>query len=332
MHKVFIIAEAGVNHNGNMELAKKLILTAKESGADAVKFQTFVPENIVSRHAPKADYQKDATDASESQLEMLRCLTLSESQHRELLDLCREVGIQFLSTAFDRDSLALLERIGVPLHKIPSGEVTNLPLLVQIARCGKPVILSGGMCYMFELVQAVEVLREHGSGDITVLHCNTQYPTPFEDVNLNAMAAIRRELSVPVGYSDHTMGIEIPIAAAALGADVIEKHFTLNRDMEGPDHKASLEPLELKAMVSAIRHVESAMGSGEKEPSPSEKANITIARKSLVARRNIKKGEMFTEENLTTKRPGTGVSPMEWFHVIGKTSSRDFEEDELIEL
>lgn len=329
---VYIIAEAGVNHNGNLEFAKEMVDKAKESGADCIKFQTFVSKNIVSKSAGKADYQKQHTDSSESQLQMLRKLELSFDNFIELKEYCKLREIVFLSTAFDFDSIDFLNELDMGIWKIPSGDITNLPYLIKIAKLNKPIILSTGMSTIKDIKVALIALRDNGSGEITVLHCTTEYPTPYEDVNLRAMNTIKEEFNVPVGYSDHSKGIEIPIAAVAMGATVIEKHFTLNRNMEGPDHKASLEPDELKAMVSAIRNVELAIGSKDKQPAESEKKNMAIARKSIIANRSIKKGEIFTEDNLTVKRPGNGISPMRWFELLGQTAMRDFEEDELIEI
>lgn len=329
---VYIIAEAGVNHNGNLEFAKEMVDKAKESGADCIKFQTFVSKNIVSKSADKADYQKQHTDSSESQLQMLRKLELSFDNFIELKEYCKLREIVFLSTAFDFDSIDFLNELDMGIWKIPSGDITNLPYLIKIAKLNKPIILSTGMSTIKDIKVALIALRDNGSGEITVLHCTTEYPTPYEDVNLRAMNTIKEEFNVPVGYSDHSKGIEIPIAAVAMGATVIEKHFTLNRNMEGPDHKASLEPDELKAMVSAIRNVELAIGSKDKQPAESEKKNMAIARKSIIANRSIKKGEIFTEDNLTVKRPGNGISPMRWFELLGQTAMRDFEEDELIEI
>lgn len=330
--KIFIIAEAGVNHNGSLALAKELADKAAWAGADAVKFQTFHAQQLVCRTAAKADYQTRATDKDESQLAMLKKLELSQDAHRQLMEHCREKNIRFLSTPFDVDSLHFLARCGMDRVKIPSGEITNYPYLREVGKLGKDVILSSGMCTLDEVRAAVEVLRANGSGKVTVLHCNTEYPTPYEDVNLRAMRAMGEALGVLVGYSDHTLGIEIPIAAAALGAVVIEKHFTLDRHMEGPDHGASLEPEELRQMVTAIRHIEEAMGSPEKQPSPSERKNKAVARRSIVAAKNIQKGELFTEDNLTAKRPGSGLSPMRWEEVLGTRAIRDFVEDELIEI
>ena len=328
---VYIIAEAGVNHNGSFELACKLVDSAKHAGADCIKFQTFKSENLVSHTAKKAEYQKKTTGDS-SQQEMLKKLELSFDEFLQLKSYCEKVGICFLSTPFDFDSIDFLNSIDMPFWKIPSGEVTNLPYLVALAKTGKAVVMSTGMCTLQEIREAVKVLKENGTKDIKLLHCNTEYPTPFEDVNLKAMQTLRDELHLEVGYSDHTKGIEVPIAAVALGATTIEKHFTLDRNMEGPDHKASLEPNELAAMVCAIRNIEKAIGTGEKLPSPSEKKNIAIARKSIVAKAKIKAGEVFTEENITVKRPGTGISPMKWFDVLGTKAIRDFDEDELISL
>lgn len=328
----YIIAEAGVNHNGSLELAKNLVDKAKEAGADCVKFQTFIASQIVSKNAVKADYQKKQTAKSESQHEMLKKLELSFDDFIELNNYCKEIGIEFLSTAFDFESIDFLNQLGMQVWKIPSGEITNLPYLIKIAKLNKKVILSTGMSTMREIEDAVNILKDHGASELIILHCTTEYPTPYEDVNLNAMLAIKEKFGYEVGYSDHTMGIEVPIAAVALGAKVIEKHFTLDRTMDGPDHKASLEPSELKTMVDAIRNIELSMGTGIKEPADSEKKNIAIARKSIVANRSIKKGEILTEQNLTVKRPGDGISPMKWFEIIGTKAIRDFEEDELIEI
>lgn len=328
---VFIIAEAGVNHNGSLQLAKKMAYEAKEAGVDAVKFQTFKSEKLVSRYADKADYQKKTTDASENQLAMLKKLELSYDNFKELKEYCDEIGILFLSTPFDLESIDFLDSIGMSLYKIPSGDITNYPYLVKIAGKGKKVILSTGMCYMDEIEAAVKVLNDNGCNDIVILHCNTEYPTPYKDVNLNAMHEIKEKFNVTVGYSDHTEGIEVPIAAVAMGAKVIEKHFTLDRNMEGPDHKASLEPDTLRQMVTSIRNIELALGNGDKEPSESECKNRDIARKSIVAACGIKKGEYFTESNITVKRPGSGISPMRWNEIIGTKAIRDFQEDEIIE-
>lgn len=329
---VYVIAEAGVNHNGNVELAKKLIDKAKESGADCIKFQTFVAKKIASKRAVKAEYQVRQTGSSESQVEMLSKLELSFDDFLELNEYCKKKEIEFLSTGFDFDSIDFLNSLGMEKWKIPSGDITNLPYLIKIAKLKKPVILSTGMSTMQEIKNAFQVLKENGTEDITILHCTTEYPTPFEDVNLAAMKNIHKTLKVPVGYSDHTTGISIPVAAVALGATIIEKHFTLDRNMEGPDHKASLEPDELKSMIDAIRSVEVSIGNEEKKPVESEKKNMLVARKSIVANRSIKEGEVFTEENLTVKRPGNGISPMRWFEILGQKATRGFEEDELIDL
>lgn len=329
---VQIIAEAGVNHNGDFGLALKMADAAKAAGADIIKYQTFQPEALASRHAGKAAYQKKTTASGEGQLEMLRRLVLSREEYRQLKAHCDEIGIVFLSTPFDLESVAFLDTIDMPFWKIPSGEVTNLPYLLAVAETKKPVVMSTGMCEMEEIGAAMEVLRANGTPKITLLHCNTEYPTPYGDVNLRAMETMRKRFGVDVGYSDHTPGIEVPIAAAALGAVMVEKHFTLDRNMEGPDHKASLEPDELAAMTAAVRHIEEALGSGEKTMSLSEAGNRDIARKSLVARRDIAKGAVFTAENLTAKRPGGGVSPMRWFEVLGTRAKRNFAEDEMIEL
>lgn len=332
MSKVFIIAEAGVNHNGSIEIARKLIDEAALAGADAVKFQTFKAENLVCRDAKKADYQMETTDSTESQFDMLKKLELTHDMHRELMEYCKKKNIMFLSTPFDIDSLYYLVQCGVEIIKIPSGEITNYPYLREVGRTGKQVILSSGMSKLDEVRDAVNILREHGSKNITVLHCNTEYPTPYTDVNLKAMVTLGEELNIAVGYSDHTQGIEVATAAAALGAAVIEKHFTLDKNMEGPDHRASLEPHELRKMIRQIRNIEVALGSGVKEPSDSEQKNINIVRKSIIAKIDIKQGDIFTEDNITTKRPGSGISPMRWNEVIGQRAIRDFMADELIEL
>ena len=332
MKHVIIIAEAGVNHNGSFELAKKMVDAAKEAGVDYVKFQTFNPKKLVSKYAEKAEYQKETTGSDETQLQMLEKLTLTEDNFLSLRDYCKEVGVGFISTPFDLDNIAFLETFDMDFWKVPSGEVTNLPYLEAIARTKRKVVMSTGMCDMNEIQDAIEVLEKNGTTEITLLHCNTQYPTPYEHVNLSAMNSIKDAMHKEVGYSDHTQGIEVPIAAVAMGATVIEKHFTLDKNMEGPDHKASLDPTELKQMVRAIRNIEKAIGNGLKEPSSSELANKAVARKSIVASRDIEQGEVLSEENLTTKRPGTGISPMKWYEVIGKVASRDFSEDEMIEL
>ncbi len=332
MSGVLIIAEAGVNYNGRLDLAFRMVDEAKKAGADIVKFQTGVPEKVMSRYAEKAEYQKVTTGAGESQLDMVRKLMLKFEEFIPLKQYCEKAGIRFLSTPFDLSSAAFLEELGCDLWKIPSGEITNLPYLIQIAQTGKPIILSTGMSTLEEVGAALKVLKENGAGEVTLLHCTTEYPAPYQDVNLRAMNTLRETFGCRVGYSDHTPGIEIPVAAVAMGATVIEKHFTLDRNMEGPDHKASLEPDELRAMVQAIRHVEKAMGTGIKEPSASEKKNMAIARKSIVALRDIRKGEVLSAENITTKRPGNGVSPMRWFEVLGTKAIRNFGEDELIEI
>lgn len=331
---VRIIAEAGVNHNGDLDLARKLVDVAAEAGADMVKFQTFNADRLVTTHARKADYQIRTTDGGESQHAMIRRLELTRSMHEELIVYCQMRGIRFFSTGFDIESIDLLVALGLNSFKIPSGEITNLPYLRHVGRYGKPVILSTGMASLGEIEAAINVLEVAGTPrmHITVLHCNTEYPTPMPDVNLRAMLTIRDAFGVPVGYSDHTAGIEVAIAAVALGAVVIEKHFTLDRSLPGPDHKASLEPGELKAMIAAIRNIEQAMGDGIKRPSASEAKNKPIARKSLVAACTIRSGEEFTGTNLAVKRPGTGISPMRWDEVLGRRAPRDFAPDELIEL
>jgi len=332
LSKVFIIAEAGVNHNGSTELAKKLIDVAVHSGADAIKFQTFKAENLVSKKAQKAEYQKQTTDSKESQFEMIKKLELDVDTHQALMAYCAEKNILFLSTPFDHDSINLLNKLGLDIFKIPSGEITNLPYLKQIGALNKQVILSTGMANLGEIEAALAVLVSAGTQRkrITVLHANTMYPTPMEDVNLKAMQTIGQAFDIAYGYSDHTLGIEVDIAAVAMGASVIEKHFTLDKTMEGPDHKASLEPDELKAMVKAIRNIELALGSRVKQVSNSERPNMAVARKSLIAKIDIKQGEQFTENNLTIKRPGTGISPMRWDEVIGQTAQKNYLADDLI--
>ena len=332
MGHVCIIAEAGVNHNGDIKLAKKMVDVAKQAGVDYIKFQTFSPEKLVSKYAQKAKYQKENTNSDESQLKMLQKVALSKSEFKQLKEYCSEVGIGFISTPFDDDSINFLEEFDMDFWKIPSGEITNLPYLEKIANTGRKVIMSTGMCEVEEILNAISVLENNGTNDIVLLHCNTQYPTPYEDVNLKAMYAIEKATGKPVGYSDHTQGIEVPIAAVAMGAVVIEKHFTLDKGMDGPDHKASLEPDELTQMVSSIRKIEKALGDGKKEPSESEKENINVARKSIVASKTIKKGTVFSEDNITVKRPGNGISTMRWYDVIGQTAMRDYKEDEMIEL
>lgn len=335
MSKTLIIAEAGVNHNGDIEKAKQLIDVAAEAGVDYVKFQTFKANKLVTKSAKRADYQVKNTKDNDSQFQMLKKLELSEEMHHTLIVYCQQKGVKFLSTGFDLESVRFLSDIGIKLAKIPSGEITNLPYLRLMAQLYPQVILSTGMADIQEVKDAVKVLLDNGTKkeNLTILHCNTEYPTPMEDVNLKAMLHIKEELGVNIGYSDHTLGIEVPIAAVTLGAKVIEKHFTLDRNLPGPDHKASLEPNELKQMVSSIRNIEKALsGSGLKEPSKSELKNKPIARKSIVAACTIKKGIIFAESNLTIKRPGTGISPMQWDNVIGKTANKDFKEDELITL
>lgn len=334
MERVLIIAEAGVNHNGQFDLAIQLIDEAKAAGADIVKFQTAVPELVMSKFAEMADYQIVNTGKKETQLEMAKKIHLPLEDYKKLQAYCQKVGIEFLSTPFDMKSIDVLVELNQRIFKIPSGEITNLPYLEKIGKLGKEVILSTGMSEMNEIESAIKVLESVGTAKkaITVLHCNTEYPTPMTDVNLLAMLQIGEELGVKVGYSDHTVGIEVPIAAVALGATVIEKHFTLDNTMEGPDHKASLEPAELASMVAAIRNIEKALGIKNKQVSDSERKNMTIARKSIVAQCDIKKGEVFTADNLIVKRPGNGISPMKWHDIMGKIAIRDFIEDELIEI
>ena len=335
MKHVQIIAEAGVNHNGSLAIAKQLIDKAVEAGVDIIKFQTFKSEKLVAKIARQAEYQqRNIGKKDEGQLAMLKKLELSQPDHEELIRYCNQKNIRFFSTAFDMDSIEYLHSLNMGLWKIPSGEITNYPYLRKIASFGEPVILSTGMCELSDIEAAVKVLNEFGvkREQITILHCNTEYPTPFADVNLRAMLEIGDKFRVKIGYSDHTKGIEVPVAAVALGATVIEKHFTLDKNMEGPDHKASLEPDELKAMVSAIRNIEQALGTGHKTISKSERKNIEIARKSIVAACPIKKGELLSENNLTVKRPGNGISPMRWNEVVGTTAIKDFEEEEVIAL
>jgi N,N'-diacetyllegionaminate synthase len=329
---IFIIAEAGVNHNGSIKIAKKLIDAAAYSGADAVKFQTFQAENLVSKTAKKAEYQKKTTDAKESQFDMIKNLELDSSAHKELIAYCLEKGITFLSTPFDHGSIDLLSNLGLQTFKIPSGEINNLPYLRHIGSLGKKIILSTGMSTLQEVGDALSVLMKSGSKkkDITILHANTMYPTPMEDVNLNAMLTIQKEFDVAIGYSDHTVGIEVDIAAVAMGASIIEKHFTLDKSMAGPDHRASLDPSELKAMVLAIRNIELAFGDYTKKPSPSESINIDIVRKSIVASQDIKKGDLLTDKNITIKRPGNGINPMNWDEIIGSIAIKNYHADELI--
>ncbi len=329
---VTIIAEAGVNHNGSLEMAKEMARVAKECGADIVKYQTAVPELVVSRFAEKAAYQKETTDAAESQLDMIRKLHFSFEGHRELKEYCDQIGIQYLSAPFDIPSVRFLASLKLPLLKIPSGEITNLPYLEEVGKTKIPVLLSTGMSTLNEITDALGILDDNGCPEATVLHCNTQYPTPYEDANLSAMLELFDQFGLPVGLSDHTPGWECDVAATVLGATVIEKHFTLDKNLPGPDQKASLDPAEFKAMVQAVRHVEAAIGDGRKHVTASEAPNKPIARKSIVAARAIHAGEVFTADNLTTKRPGDGISPMRWYEVLGQTAKRDFAEDEKIEL
>lgn len=331
MNKVFIIAEAGVNHNGSIELAKKLIEKGAEAGVDAVKFQSFKASKLVTVNAKKADYQiANIGDNDENQFDMIKKLELDYDKHQELMDYANSKGVMFLSSAFDLESIDLLVDLDLSVFKIPSGEITNLPYLRKTAQTKKPIILSTGMATLGEIEAALEVLKDNGTTDVTVLHCNTEYPTPMSDVNLTAMNTMKDAFKVKVGYSDHTLGIEIPIAAVALGAEVIEKHFTLDKTMEGPDHKASLEPGELKQMVKSIRNIEQSLGTGVKTPTESERKNKQIARKSIVAKMPIKMGENFSEENLDIKRPGTGISPMLWDEIIGSKATEDYQIDELV--
>lgn len=332
MEKVFIIAEAGVNHNGDIKLARKLIDVASEAGADAVKFQSFKAEKLVTKDARKAEYQEKTTGIEENQFQMIKSLELDYEKHRELIDYCKSKNIMFLSSPFDLESIDLLNELGLEIFKVPSGETTNLPYLRKIGGLKKKIILSTGMSNLGDIENALDILRLAGTRDITVLHCNTEYPTPMSDVNLLAMKTIEEAFKVKIGYSDHTLGIEVPIAAVALGATIIEKHFTLDKNMEGPDHKASLEPRELKEMVGKIRNIEKALGDGIKKLSKSETKNINIARKSIVAGKDILKGEIFTESSLDIKRPGDGISPMRWDEIIGRMAIKDFKEDELIQI
>ena len=329
---VFIIAEAGVNHNGSIDIAKKLIDAASDSGADAIKFQTFKAESLVTKNAHKAPYQKESSDKQNSQYDMLKKLELNVSGHEELIAYCKNKCITFVSSPFDSDSIKLLDNMNLEIFKVPSGEITNLPYLRCIGKLNKKIIISTGMSDMREVNDALNILIKSGTQkkNITVLHANTEYPTPMEDVNLKAMVEIGNKFNVSYGYSDHTIGIEVDIAAVAMGASCIEKHFTLDKMMEGPDHKASLEPNELKKMVLAIRNIEVALGDSEKKASRSETQNIPAVRKSIVASRDISKGEIFSENNLTTKRPGNGISPMKWDEIIGTNASKDYVKDELI--
>lgn len=334
MDKVFIIAEAGVNHNGDVNLAKKMIDVAVDAGVSAIKFQTFKAEYLVSKNAQKAEYQKKTSGVEESQFEMIKRLELDTNTHKELLGYCDSRNIMFLSTPFDHDSIDMLDNLGMQIFKIPSGEITNLPYLQHIGRLNKEIILSTGMANIGEIEAALDILINSGTSKdkITILHANTEYPTPMQDVNLNAMLTIGNTFKTKIGYSDHTLGIDIPIAAVAMGASVIEKHFTLDNNMEGPDHKASLEPSELVNMVKSIRNIEKALGNGIKKASNSERKNIKVARKSIVAKCEIAKGEIFSKENITIKRPGSGLSPMLWNEVIGLKATKSFKTDELIVL
>ena len=331
--KVFIIAEAGVNHNGSIKLAKELVDVAVESGADAVKFQTFKAEAIVAKSASKADYQKRLTGSEESQFEMLKKLELAENEFKQLHAYCYEKKIEFLSTPFDLQSVDFLESLDMRIFKIPSGEITNLPYLRKIGEIGKPVIISTGMSILAEVENAINILKKAGCIDISVLHCNTEYPTPFADVNLQVMRTMRNALGLPIGYSDHTPGVEASIAAVALGATIIEKHFTLDKTMDGPDHLASLPPVELNELVRMIRNVELVIGDDTvKRITDSEKGNRIIARRSIVAAKKIEKGEILTEDNLICKRPGNGISPMEWDRIVGRVAIKNFDIDEFIEI
>tara|TARA_A100001015_G_scaffold35990_1_gene39703 strand:+ start:687 stop:1682 length:996 start_codon:yes stop_codon:yes gene_type:complete len=329
---VFIIAEAGVNHNGSLDLAKQLIDSACSSGADAVKFQTFKATNLVTKNSQKAAYQKGTTNKEETQFDMLKKLELDKKDHEELITYCKNKKIIFLSSAFDLESIDLLNDLGLKIFKIPSGEITNLPYLKYIGKLNKKLILSTGMSNIDEIKSALDILMNSGTkkNNITILHANTEYPTPMKDVNLKAMVSIGKEFDIEFGYSDHTMGIEVDIAAVAMGASCIEKHFTLNNNMEGPDHKASLEPSQFKEMVEKIRNIELAFGDGVKKPSQSEFPNIDIVRKSIVAKTKIKKGDILNEKNLTTKRPGRGISPMQWDKILNTKASKDYKEDDLI--
>ena len=332
MESTLIFAEAGVNHNGKLEIAKRLALEAKKCGADIVKFQTAKLNALVSRFADMAEYQKRNIGKEMSQREMLKEILLTYEDFVKLADYCNEIGIQFLSTPFDLESIDFLKSLGCNLWKIPSGEITNLPYLKKIASMNLPIILSTGMCTLDEVREAMDILDRNNTGLVTLMHCTTQYPVPFKDVNLRAMITLKENFNCKIGYSDHTSGIEVPIAAVAMGAVVIEKHFTIDRYMEGPDHKASLEPRDFSEMVKAIRNIEAALGSSVKKPTESEMMNRYVARKSIIAARKIRRGEVLTEENLTTKRPGNGISPMKWHEVLGREAIRDFDEDELIEI
>jgi len=333
-NKVFIIAEAGVNHNGSLEISKRMVDAACSAGADAIKFQTFKAENLVTRKASKSDYQCNNTKKGESQFDMLKNLELDISAHKELIRYCKEKKITFLSTPFDLESIGFLYNLGLAIFKIPSGEITNLPYLRKIGSLKRKIILSTGMSTLKEISNVLNILVRGGTKkeNISVLHCNTAYPTPFEDVNLKAMITIKNKFKIEVGYSDHTLGIEVPIAAVALGATIVEKHFTLDRNMEGPDHRSSLDPKELKNMVDCIRNIEKALGNARKKPSLSELDNKKLVRKSIVAAKEIKMGEAFTIDNIVAKRPATGLSPLLWDRLLGKRAKRDFKRDELINL
>lgn len=330
--KTYIIAEAGVNHNGDIKLAYQMIDEVANAGVDCIKFQTFKSEKVVSRFAEKAEYQKDQTGDEESQLDMVKKLELKFSDFIDLKNYAENKGLDFCSTAFDEESITFLHDINIPFWKIPSGEITNLPYLLKIAKYNEPIVMSTGMCELRDIENALHYIRKYNDKEIILLHCNTEYPTPFEDVNLSAMYSLKENFDCKIGYSDHSLGIEVPVAATAMGAKVIEKHFTLDKEMEGPDHKASLNPSELKEMVREIRNIEKAIGRKEKHVTDSERKNMKIARKSIVAKRKIAKGEILSEENLTCKRPGSGISPMKWFEVIGTKAIKDFQEDELISL
>jgi N,N'-diacetyllegionaminate synthase len=334
MKKTFIIAEAGVNHNGSLELAKKLIDIAVESGCDCIKFQTFIAENVLLKSTEKAPYQKQTTGTIETQFEMIKKLELSESMHIQLIDYCKKRNILFLSTPFDESSVELLARLGMQKFKIPSGEITNYPYLKRIGKLCKDIILSTGNSSIEEIEAAIDVIVQGGTSKehIVLLHCTSEYPAPYEDVNLSAMQTLKNKFGLAIGYSDHTLGIEVSVAAVALGAVVLEKHFTVDKTLEGPDHRASLEPLELKRMVQAIRNTEIAIGDGIKKPMPSEIKNQLVARKSIVAKKNIEKGEKFSENNLTTKRPATGISPMRWEEVLTHCAAKDYKKDDFIEI
>lgn len=325
-----IIAEACVNHNGSLEIAKKMIDCAVEAGVDYFKFQSFTADTLVCKSAEKAEYQKETTTEAETHYGMIKKLELNEDTQKEIIKYCEEKKIKCFSTPFDLSSVDLLHKLGMTIYKIPSGEITNLPYLEKIGKLKQTVILSTGMCTLGEVEKAVAILNEQGTEDITLLHCTTEYPAPYEDVNLNAMLTMKQAFGLPIGYSDHTKGIEVSVAAVAMGATVIEKHFTLDKTMEGPDHKASLNPEELKQLVKSVRHVEQSLGDGRKIVSKSEAKNMSIARKSIVTSRKIQQGDVFTEGNLTVKRPGTGISPMKWYEILGTVATKDYEEDEVL--